>query len=572
MVSKKVIGSCAGFLSIGFAIGLLLPRDQANESSGRAFSGAGQLDVDRATDYDVSVIDTGMGEFGNGELSPYQKRVHALLEVANLEPGQFNAYLLQQLQQERIDLDRVNALLERWAEVDPQGAMAVLTSLENHDHRHETLNHFFAHWASIDPRSALASAENALAPSDYFAIKEGMIRAWASNQPEEAIAHWYSLPNTLENSNILKDVMHDWARRDIDSFMLYMESEGTPAESDLLKYVLVKELSRRDGELASNWISENLIGADRTRLTVAMVDMLAEVNPEAAIQVVETMPAGATRVEALQSLVLNWDVDDIDRAKQWLGEQPQSLDTRNHLQALEHRLAYNKPEEAKNRLATISDAELHAQVSGLIGDSLARKDPYAAMEWAYTLESESSRQEAVWSVVEAWSREDAFAALDYANELADEQPFKYAMMYGAAVNMPAQDPVRASQFYDSIDDPRVRRVLVGEITSNWIKQDSESALEWIENLESDDSYSIALQVAASEYVSDDPAHALNLALSIPEGSMRNESIDGLVNQMITSNAEMTLGIVESMELEDDRLRRNMINKVRNALGMPPLGG
>lgn len=198
-------------------------------------------------------------------------------------------------------------------------------------------------------------------------------------------------------------------------------------------------------------------------------------------------------------------------------------------------------------------------------------NPAAAMDYAMSLESLRTRNSAVSSVLDTWSRADPQAAYAWFNKQLQANP---ASVYGAARNlfgnMARQDQGWALAQAAALQDPGIKRtalqtiydrmaregqgddlvamhggmpagtdrnMLSEAIVSMWTPYEPERAAQWAMALEDAQTRQKSLDRVLSSWTSDQPSKAAEFALSLPEGDARSKSLGRVMDTWARGDLE-----------------------------------
>jgi hypothetical protein len=198
-------------------------------------------------------------------------------------------------------------------------------------------------------------------------------------------------------------------------------------------------------------------------------------------------------------------------------------------------------------------------------------NPAAAMEYAMSLESLRTRNSAVSSVLDTWSRTDPQAAYAWFNQQMRENP---GSVYGATRNlfnnMAHQDSNWALSQAWSLQDPGIKRtalqsiydrmvrdgqgdelvslhdrmaagadrnMLSEAIIAMWTPYQPERAAQWAIAIEDAQTRQKSLDRVVASWTSDRPSEAADFVMNLPEGDQRNRSLARVVETWARGDLE-----------------------------------
>jgi len=502
--------------------------------------------------------------------SLFSEKLLTLQRIASIDTSELETTfaLLSEQSGDGKPSEELKALVRRWVELSPEGALTAIKALENPNLRNSLLTEAFTTWVKISPQEAFQYSATSLPTADALSLRESMFLAWSENDPSAAMTHWHSLHEPGASFDILKRMALNWAHTDLASATEHFKSTKSAFERDILQYYLIGEMGKRDDTKTLSWINEHFHGSDRSIAMSTFCTALARVEPEKAVKIVGTLPPGETKNSVTETLARTWAKTDLKGSLAWvegLGENPGTPELRRSVY-ITH--AFCNHEEAKANLQNIEDPNLRSGIAGIIGDRMAQTGPQAALEWASGL-APDLKMEAFSSAATAWAKQNGNDAIVYAlNEIEDPE-LQTTMLSRIAPFFGAQDPATASTYLDHLPDGPVKEHTAREIMANWIDQDPNAATAWAESIRNDSVYHEIAQAAAGVHLQTDPDHALTWAQTVPDPTERYNLIDGLVSELSRMDAHHALDTLMKSELNDS-LKLEMINKVLVTTGYEPV--
>ncbi len=272
-------------------------------------------------------------------------------ETISMEPDDLLTSL-KQLRHQPHSADKLlkeQALLARYAEVDPETALTYVARLGgfNHDLGNLTV---MSSWAAHDPESASAHFED---EADAFGILD-------ENQRETAGA-----------------IAAEWAARDLEAAMDWVAG-----------------------------LSPDVQGEAYSRI---MAQAVAE-NPEAALALLDAMPQGLDRREMVETLAGQWAHQDPHATTAWLAALDPS-DQITAMPHLMTSWMQSDPMTASAWLANVPAGAV--KDSGIVALTLSPsllRDPEAAMAWSTAIQDPSTRALALEETATRWYQRDPMGA------------------------------------------------------------------------------------------------------------------------------------------------------------------
>ena len=230
--------------------------------------------------------------------------------------------------------------------------------------------------------------------------------------------------------------------------------------------------------------------------------------------------------------------------------------------------------DIRDALQVLESMPWGPDTSRMFQDVIARwgqVNPGAAMEYAMSLESLRTRNSAVSSVLDTWSRADPRAAYEWFNRQMRENP---GSVYGATrnlfANMAHQDSSWALSQAWSLQDPGIKRTAVQSIYDRmvrdgqgdelvsmhdrmasgpdrntlseaiiamWTPYQPERAAQWAMAIDDAPTRQKSLDRVVSSWTADRPSAAAEFVLTLPEGDSRNRSLAKVVDTWARGDLE-----------------------------------
>ena len=246
----------------------------------------------------------------------------------------------------------MSMVLHKWAETDPQSAVAWLEASKNDRLKGWASQEIMQVWAAKDPEAAIAMAQSmgkSLRPDQANPWLSGVIQGMADQQPARAAELAASLPYSRERGMATDAIVKAFFRESPDGTAARTWAESLPDSDSKFKQGAL-------GRVAESW---------------------AQVAPEKAAAWVDGLPEGM-KGRALASVVGTWADTDANAAGTWLRKFPAGPE---------------RNEAVVNFAWTVKDA-----------------DPEASLTWAGTITDENQRNETSYRLAREWMQRDATTA------------------------------------------------------------------------------------------------------------------------------------------------------------------
>jgi hypothetical protein len=312
----------------------------------------------------------------------------------------------------RITPQARDAFLKSWLTINPQDvanwsqqhlAPNEITEIFRHDIREITLSAPSVAMQLIDQMSpgdardsviqqniyALATADTMgtldwvlTQPDDAIrqSALQNVIGTWADTEPEQAAA--YAFENFSENSilleNLAKSVASNWAKHAPAEALIWARSiESEAIRQEAVGYALSAWASN-DNAAAGNYILAMPADEDRSNYIQRHVMFTTKDDPQKTLEWIEALPEQEKTDSVTRSFVAGWADEDSLAASEWVD----SL--------------------AEGHKRDVAATELVGQIF--------RKSPKDALPWAYSIENEKLRNQALGNIASGASRLDQAVA------------------------------------------------------------------------------------------------------------------------------------------------------------------
>jgi hypothetical protein len=304
------------------------------------------------------------------------ERVRSLTDLlATVAPSEFTA-LVEQFSDMGIgDIRRGEyaMILAAWAKVDP---VAALSHVQETGGERFASNTVLATWASNDPASALRWAEanhSGDAPNPHLA---GIIRGLAATDFPQAESLLRGMPRSVERAEALDGFLPHLLAKGTDAAKAWTDGLDDASLKNGTMMRLAERLARVDPPGTVSWLLTNPSEAtDRSMDDVYRI--WAGKDQKAALESLDTLPAGEPRGDALRGLVTSMARRDPAEAVGLMDRYPTELNDRT--------------------------------VQSFIWHSFD-KDPGIALDQAARLTDQGSRERMYRRGLGAWMDRDAAAA------------------------------------------------------------------------------------------------------------------------------------------------------------------
>lgn len=311
---------------------------------------------------------------------------------------------------------------------------------------------------ALDRGRAMLSWIDQLAPGDF----------------EAAVAHFRSLGMTEGRMGEYAMLLTAWAEADPYAALTYA-TENT--RGGMATGTILAAWASRDPEAAILWAKSNHEGEDNPHM-VGIIRGLAATNTARATDLLQEMPFGARRGEALAVMIPHLMNMGSDAAKSWVAGITDERLKDGAIGRLAERFASEDPEgTAAWLLANLGDRAARSMDD--VYRAWAQKDKGAALSSYASLPQGDARARALRGLVVSEARSDPQAAVrlmdQYPNDVTDRVVQHFIW------NSFEQDPATALSQVGKIQDDRDRDRMYVRALDSWVRRDEPAARQWIRN-------------------------------------------------------------------------------------------
>ncbi len=306
-------------------------------------------------------------------------------------------------------------LVRRWAQEDPQGALARLKLLNHSTDRHNLITNVISIWAQTDAEQALIAAINIDDGNNYaYAALSTLAKVDGIKALELTRQYQDKLETTVQSQ-----VMQTWASSDPKGAAAYIEQQGGPG---LLKNArqIAWHYTLQHPEDAYRW-AERIGLLDDNNLASHMGNALVQSDLSKAQEIFASLPPSASRDGLFTSIVRQRSKIDIAQTYRWLAEhseQPKFMEARNNLL---YEWSRRDPQGASERILSLDNNPNQSGHLASVATNWYDRSPEQALRWLYDLPYGSLRDRTIASLAHKVGRSDVDEAIRIASQIGDEQ-------------------------------------------------------------------------------------------------------------------------------------------------------
>jgi hypothetical protein len=173
-------------------------------------------------------------------------------------------------------------------------------------------------------------------------------------------------------------------------------------------------MARQDPGAATKLLEELPPGAFRDNAVVSLVSECEDTHPEAAAALAETEKAVFQRQGLFRRIGRAWAEQSVPEALAWAQSLSNPNDRGDALACVVGVMAQTQPQEAIQMMQSQTDAKARDQLAKSLAGGWAEADLQAAASWVSKLPEGSLRQQAVEGIASPWVAQDPEGAASFA--------------------------------------------------------------------------------------------------------------------------------------------------------------
>src|SRR5688572_4237273 len=352
--------------------------------------------------------------------SPRHKRWELIRDIAKSVPPGEEAAAIAAAQKELNYQEASNFrwnILQTWAERDHQAVLAYSSTLKNRNDRSGAQQSALTEWAKTDVDAALAWVKEQPPGQQRQLLEAAVLRGLAQSDPERAL-------EKLEGANLGE---RRWVRNEIITALA--ETKPQLAAELALKSdrgsrynyygegqlgQVMQSWFRQDPAGALAWFESQPESVRRKTSVLQAIQTMSHSDPESGVKLLEKVPNGQAKQDALNNLLANWGHQDADALKTWVDSRTDPNEKKVGQAAYAQALATTDPQAAAQALRGLKLDERQSFAYQQVYTEFAQRDPQAALAMAKELTDTSARNKAIAGVLSGWAHVDPVAASQFA--------------------------------------------------------------------------------------------------------------------------------------------------------------
>lgn len=377
----------------------------------------------------------------SGEVNKRSARAGSTKEIARM-PG---------------NSSRVGALLEFYSGLSAEQLAEEAGKLESLPMNERMMASFllFGRWAEVDPQAAMAFSGTMGMAGNF--VRPTVLQSWASVDPAGA-------------AKFLQDNPREFA-------MMGMFGGGRGGQGGQGgASIIASEWARQDPAGALAWAST--LTADKGQAMTSVIGEVAKTDPRKAAGMIASMDE-ADRQRAYSTVAAQYGALNFAEAQPWIQSLP-AADQADALAAAIGGLSNNDPAAAVKQLNAMADGDAKNRLVPDVVEDLARRDPQAAADFLKSQTNEDAQRNGMRQLMPALTNANPTNALQYANSFP-EGPVRDGALQSWVMSNNTSSPKEIIQVAATIQDDRdrTRSIMVPAMT--WMREDPVAAKEYIQS-------------------------------------------------------------------------------------------
>ncbi|HYG34771.1 MAG TPA: hypothetical protein VEC99_08310, partial [Clostridia bacterium] len=189
-------------------------------------------------------------------------------------------------------------VLEKWAEIDPSQAAALIADLKNMPA--DAFGKIASEWATRDPKAAMSWAGKLGSTVARMTALSEAAQAWGSVDGPSAAAFLASQPPSNEREMMLTLALHRWVSEEPGAAMSWVANLQDTTNRNMLLPLIAEECAETEPLLAIPYLS-SLPSDVQIKLADAGVSALLDQDPSRSLQFAQSLPEGNLQNRTLGS-------------------------------------------------------------------------------------------------------------------------------------------------------------------------------------------------------------------------------------------------------------------------------
>ncbi|MGI9244652.1 MAG: hypothetical protein ACR2RV_27870 [Verrucomicrobiales bacterium] len=420
------------------------------------------------------------------------------------------------------------ALLTRWAEIDPDGAVDATSKMTSWM-RQEAVGTVAKNWAKHSPGAALAWAKS-ITNSQFRQHAVGETLDQIGKSDRAGALELYM--EALEDRSLSTDRWNsgaffaDWGREDPTAAAAAAVQIMEENKSDNALSTAIGAWAFDDTPAALAWLSDELKGDTQRRMLRSVYESWSQRDPLAAANHMLAQEDSQKWRASVDNVVRNWVMRDFDATSTWID----GID--------------DPDRQSEARAALI-------QSSGWSGSDVE------AADYALQFIDDPKTKDALANLAWGWSQRDADGALAWAEENIDDPALVDRMRFQAIQTKIWENPALAAEKLSDLPEGKQRQEFYSRVANDWASSNLESARQWANDLPEGVERDLALSSVTGAWIADDTEAATDWIGEMETGDLRDQMVAKLA-QYHAGEADIEAALDAAQQVDDPLRRANTL--------------
>jgi hypothetical protein len=288
--------------------------------------------------------------------------------------------------------------LRRWAERDPEAALAYVDALPRDADYTQGLLLVLRAEAGRDPERALALARERVVTPEQAAFYNSFFAELARRDVSSAVQRLAQVPDGAGRRNAIRAVVDVWAVADFPPAFDWARGLPSADEPAVAIESALAALVEKEPLRAFPLSRENLESPALERVGAAAVRSIMTTDPDAAAGLVMTLPASEARTLAVVDVARALASRDPARAASWIGTLRERKLSRLALNSVLEIWVASDSVAAGNYVVRMNPGPAQDAAAGQFARINGKRSPQETIAWAGQLQSPSARETALSAI------------------------------------------------------------------------------------------------------------------------------------------------------------------------------
>ena len=458
-----------------------------------------------------------------------------------------------------------SVVLARFAQVDPDAAIAHANSITNRAIRQQALSSVVGEIAGSDLSKAASILRGIGDLSEFKQVANALASSNADGAPELLL----TLLKERKGANLewgYNNMFAQWARKDFQAAVANLEQVPVGQQRNYALQGIGSAIASENLDAGLEFLGSLSNPGEKSQMLSSIISTVASSDPQKALALLEEHGDRTQRQNLLGHISSGWFNSDPEGARAWIETLENPRDRASALQHLVHDIGDN----AEWLAAQVSSLAPNSQTQNLISNLAQRwgqHDPQGAAEWVQTLAPGQGKQWARQNLLNHWAQSDPAAAAAFLSE-EPIGPSDGASAGQIASQWITTDPDSALAWMESLDtSPNTRAQMLSTMVSSWGRTDPDAAAAYALGLDGEDK-TRAITSLVSSWAGSDFDRAEAWVAGIGDEEIRNKALNSLIsgsayNDPQRAAAALTNAISGMSEEEANKTFSSAANRIAN---------